>query len=137
MKNMNELKKELVRLSLKIADYYEINLDFSIESIKYVEDILSRISDEYHKNKNNEGIQGIALELAAYIIAVIEKNVVIGKWERNSKEFGKDVFPYNLGAGNIIFPYIWCQKRIYDGDSENVWMKFKALVLDKNLGNSL
>jgi hypothetical protein len=133
MKNINELKKELISLSLKIGDYYGINLDFSIESINNVEAILSKVANKYENDKNNEGIQGIALELAAYIISVIEKNIIIGEWERDSKEFGEDTFPYNLGSGNIIFPYIWCQKRIYDGSGEDIWSKFKALVLDKNI----
>jgi len=129
MKHINELKKELIDLSLKVGSHYGINLDFSVESVKDVEKILSKISTEYKKNKNEEGLNGLALELAAYIIAVIEKNISVGKWERDSVEFGKDVFPYDLGEGNIIFPYQWCLKRIHDGEGENVWTKFDTLVL--------
>lgn len=129
MKNINELKKELIDLSLKVGNHYSIDLDFSIESVKNVEKILSKMSDEYQKTKNKEGLNGLALEFAAYIIAVIEKNISVGKWERDSTEFGKDIFPYNLGEGNIIFPYQWCLKRIYEGEAENVWVKFETLVL--------
>lgn len=131
MENINELKKELIDLSLKVGSHYGINLDFSIESIKDVEKILSKMSTEYQKNKDEGGLNGLALELTAYIIAVIEKNISIGKWERDSKEFGKDVFPYDLGDGNIIFPYQWCLKRIHEGEGENVWVKLKTLVVDK------
>lgn len=133
MKEFNKLKKELIDLAIKVGNHYNIELDFSIESIKEVENILSKISSEYHKNKNNEGINGLALEFAAYIIVVVEKNISVGKWERDSIEFGKDTFPYDLGNGNVIYPYQWCLKRIYDGDTENVWSKFQALVLKKAL----
>ena len=134
MKDINELKKELIDLSLKVGAHYDINLDFSIESVKDVEKILSKVSAEYSKTKNEEGLNGLALELAAYIIAVIEKNITTGTWERDSKELGKETFPYDLGGGDIIFPYAWCLKRIYDGEGENVWSKFDALVL-KNKNN--
>lgn len=129
MKDINELKKELIDLSLKVGSHYGIDLDFSIESVKNVEKILSKMSDEYQKTKSEEGLNGLALELAAYIVAVIEKNISVGKWERDSAEFGKDIFPYDLGGGNIIFPYQWCLKRIHEGGGEDVWTKFNALVL--------
>lgn len=131
MKEINELKKELVAISLKVGSHYNIDLDFSIESVKDVEKILSQLSADYKKTKDKEGLNGLALELAAYIIEVIEKNITVGTWERDSLEFGKEVFPYDLGDGNIIFPYQWCLKRIYDGEGENVWIKFNSLVLKK------
>lgn len=135
MKEINELKKELIELSLKVGEHYGFKFDFSIDSVKQVENILRQISSEYKRNQQTEGLDGLALELAAYIIAVIEKNITVGTWQRDSAEFGKDVFPYDLGEGNIIYPYQWCQKRIYDGESENVWTKFEALVLDKSKSN--
>lgn len=103
--NMLALQEELTKLAIKLGINLNIELDYSLDSIKNVELILGKISDEYKKTKNTEGINGLALELAAYIIAVIEKNISIGTWERDSVEFGKDVFPYDLGGGNIIFPY--------------------------------
>lgn len=135
MEEINELKKELIELSLKVGEHYRVKFDFSIDSIKQVEDILRQINSEYSRNQQTEGLNGLTLELAAYIIAVIEKNITIGTWQRNSVEFGKDIFPYDLGGGNIIYPYQWCQKRIYDGESENVWTKFEALVLNKTKSN--
>lgn len=129
IKDIKELQKKLTELALEIGRYYRIELDFSTQSVKSVEKILSKISKEYHKTQNEEGIKGMALEFAAYIITVIEKNITIGKWERNSTDFGKDTFPYDLGDGNIIYPYAWCLKRIYDGEGENVYSKLCALVL--------
>lgn len=131
IKDLKELQKKLTDLALELGRYYKIDLNFTDESVKKVEEILSKISEDYHKTKNEEGINGMALELAAYIVTVIEKNIIGGKWERDSKDFGKNTFPYDLGNENIIFPYAWCLKRIHDGESENVWLKFNALVLDK------
>ncbi len=131
IEDVKELQKTLTDLALKLAKYYKIDLDFSVSSIEKVEEILSKISEDYQKTKNEEGIKGMALEMAAYTITVIEKNITVGKWERDSKEFGKDAFPYDLGDGNIIFPYAWSLKRIYDGEGDNVWSKFQTLVINK------
>lgn len=131
IKDPKELQKKLTDLALELARYYKIELDFTAESVKKVEEILSKISKDYHKTKNEEGINGMALELAAYIVTVIEKKIAVGKWERDSKDFGKNTFPYDLGNKNVIFPYAWCLKRIHDGEGENIWLKFKTLVLNK------
>ena len=132
MKKINEFKKDLIDLALKVGEYYKIKLDFSIDSVKRVEEILSYVNNDYKKNDKYEGINGLSLEFAAYIVEVIEKNIVVGEWKRDSREFGKETFPYDLGNGDIIFPYTWCLKRIYEGETEIIWFKFKSLVLDKN-----
>jgi hypothetical protein len=118
-------------LALKLADVAKVHLDFSIGSIKQVEEILSQLHNQFEETKDETGINGMALELAAYVITVIEKNLMVGKWERDSEEFGKDTFPYDLGDGNVIFPYNWNLKRIFDGEPDNVFTKFQTLVLDK------
>jgi hypothetical protein len=134
-KTSDELKHtqiELTNLALKLAGIAKVDLDFSIDSIKQVEIILSQINQQYIKTKNEEGISGMALELAAYIITVIEKNIGQGVWNRDSDEMGPETFPYCLQNGKIIFPYQWCLKRIFDGEADNVWSKFKTFVLDQN-----
>lgn len=129
--DLKKLQVKLTELALKLADIAKIKLDFSVNSVKEVDRILDQIHREYKMKKNEEGISGMALELAAYIVTVIERNIKLGKWERDSKEFGKDSFPYDLGKGNIIFPYAWCLKRIYNDSGEDVWSKFNLLVLNK------
>lgn len=131
IKDIKELQKTLTNLALQIGTYYKIDLDYSIDSVKKVEEILAKVSEEYQKTKNEEGLKGIALEFAAYIITVIEKNIESGKWERDSKEMGKETFPYKLSDGRDIFPYSWCLKRIYNGEGDNVWVKFQTLILNK------
>ncbi len=73
-------------------------------------------------------MQGIALEFAAYIVKVIEKNYACGVWKRDHPAFGPDSFPYDWEGGEI-FPYGWCLKRILDGPQDDVWAKFQAIVM--------
>jgi len=131
----SELKKqqaELTNLALKLADVAQVNLDYSIDSIQNVDKILDQIHAQYLSEKNEEGVRGMALELAAYIITVIEKHIKIGKWSRNSVEMGKETFPYEITKGEFIFPYAWCLKYIIEGQKEGVWSKFESLVISKH-----
>ena len=126
--NLDELQITMSNFALDIAKAFKIELDFSSKSIKNVEKILSLIHYDYIKGNITEGIDGIALEFAFYIISVIEKNFEEGKIERNHKDFGDNAFPY-YWKDSVIFPYAWCQKRIYDGIADNVWVKYKRLIL--------
>jgi len=129
--DVKELQVKLTDLAIQLGKHYKVVLDYSVQSIDNVETVLAKISDEYRKTKNEEGIKGMALEMAAYIITVIEKNILKGAWSRDSEEMGKDSFPYELGDGKVIFPYAWCLKRIYDGEGEDIVSKFKTLVSSK------
>lgn len=130
-RELRELQQKLTELALTVASAFKIKLDFSLDSIKKVENILSLIHNDYKKTKDEDGKKGIALEFAAYIVSVIEKNGMAGYWERDSEEMGTDSFPYYLSDGKVIFPYGWCLKRILVGPEDNVWSKFEALVLKK------
>ena len=71
MSNQTELEKlqvKLVGYAIQIADSFKIKLDYSDKSIKKVEKILSKIHKDYIKSKNDEGLNGIALEFAFYIM---------------------------------------------------------------------
>jgi len=114
--------------AIKMAEGFEINLDYSDESIQKVEEILAKINAHFINAQSDEGLSGIAFGFAGYIVTVIEKNHGAGKWEKDHKEAGADTFPFHW-KGGTIFPYAWCMKRIIDGDSDNVWFKYQALVL--------
>ncbi len=130
MDDLNELQAKMSKFAVDIADEFNIRLDYSTRSIKKVEVILSQIHAEFVKSNNDEGLNGIALEFAFYIITVIEKNFEKGKIERDHKDFGKNTFPF-YWRSKTLFPYSWCLKRIYDGEGDNVWVKYKTLVLDE------
>jgi hypothetical protein len=125
------LKPLLIAYAKKVvkAAAPTIKLDYSPQSIRDIENVLSGIHDAYLKSGDNTGLNGIALEFAAYIVEVIKRNYGPVKWDRDGSEFGLDSFPL-LWRGRLLFPYAWCQKRIFDGPDDNVWIKFKLLVMD-------
>lgn len=125
-----DLQMELTTLALRVArEGFGKKLDFSHESIKEVESILSAFHREYEKTKSEDGLNGIALEFGAYIAATIQRNSGEGVLERDHPEFGEAAFPFHY-SGGTIFPYMWCVKRIFDGDGDNVWFKYQVLVLE-------
>ena len=125
-----DIKNELINHAIKIGKEYDINLDFSDESIKNVEKILADLHTEYQKTKNDEGLNGLALIFGFYIIEVIEKNHKKGRIERNHPDFGENVFPFYWNKG-ILFPVAWCQKRILDGEGDNIEIKYRLLILEE------
>ena len=86
---------------------------------------------DYKKSKDDSGIRGIALEFAAYIVEVIDRNYGPVDWQRDDSNFGIDTFPLYWRSATL-FPFAWCQKRIFDGPADNVWSKFSVLVIKEN-----
>jgi len=128
---IGELQKELTELSLRIAkEIYGIKLDFTHESIKNVEKILDQTHKQYKETGNTDGLNGIALEFGSYIAATIQKNTKSGELKRNDPNIGDDTFPF-YWRENTIFTYGWCEKRIFDGEGDDIISKYKVLVLDK------
>jgi hypothetical protein len=129
--SVEALKPILIACAKKVvkAAAPTVKLDFSPQSIRDIENVLSGIHDEYLNSGDDTGLNGIALEFAAYIVEVMKRNYGPVKWDRDGSEFGLDSFPL-LWRGRLLFPYAWCQKRIFDGPDDNVWIKFKLLVMD-------
>jgi len=126
----DEIKEQMIQNALDIAKQFRCKLDFSHKSIKYLERILSKVHNDYINTGNIDGLHGIALAFAAYIITVIERNTCPGVWRRNHPDFGEDSFPFEW-QGSTLFPYGWCLKRIFDGKQDDIWIKYKAIVLSK------
>jgi len=125
------LQKELTELALRIAnEIYGINLDFSHKSINKVEIILADTHKKYKETGNTDGLNGIALEFGSYIAATIQKNTNTGELKRNDPSIGDETYPF-YWRDNTIFTYGWCEKRIFDGEGDDVVSKYKVLVLDK------
>ena len=128
--DMQQLKNEMSALAERIAqEGFGIHLNYSVESIKQVERILGDVHRDYKSTHSEEGLQGIALEFGAYIVKVIEQHFGSAEWQRNDASFGEDTFPLQW-RGSTLFPVGWCMKRILDGAGDNVWLKFKTLVLE-------
>ncbi len=130
---INQLKDKLSTLAERIArEGFGRDLDYSVESVKEVEKILSAMHDDYMNTRSEDGLQGIAMEFGAYIVKVIERNYGPAEWQRSDESFGDDTFPLQW-RGSTLFPVAWCLKRILDGTGDDVWFKFEALVLNHEL----
>ena len=128
---LGELQKELAELALRIGkENYNIKLDYSHDSIKKVESILSDIHKEYVNSGETEGLTGIALEFGSYIAAVVQKHTQKGEMKRDHPEIGENTFPFYWNE-EVLFTYGWCEKRILDGPGDDVWSKYRVLVLEK------
>ena len=125
------LRDKLAAFAVDIAAADEVRLDYSPRSIRKVEKILGKVHAGFKKSGDEDGLNGVAFNFAAYIIKVIESNYTAGVWARDHPQLGEETFPYNW-QGQTLFPVAWCQKRIFDGKADNVWKKFKTLVL-KNI----
>ncbi|HSX16846.1 MAG TPA: hypothetical protein VLH86_01970 [Patescibacteria group bacterium] len=130
--NLLPIRKKLIRLALDLAsEDYHIELDFSEKSLRKVDEILLTLRKQLKSTPDSEekrlGTQGIALELCAYIVQVIENHYGEGKWERDSKEYGKETWPFTH-SGVTIFPMNWCLKCIDNGRKDKVWRKYNTFV---------
>ena len=126
-KKARKLQKELIGYAKEIAKSYGYSLDYTDNSIKTVESILTQIHNDYKKSKDSDGLDGIAFEFGFYIMAVIEKNYGKGLLGINDEVFGENTFPFYIGT-ITAFPIEWCKKRIYDGKADDVYTKYKTLI---------
>jgi hypothetical protein len=122
----------LVKLATQIAsEDYGIELDFSEASLGEVDRILLDLHKQSSSLPDGEtklqGLQGIALEMAAYVVEIIEAKYGKGVWKRNSKEFGVDSWPYSHND-ITIFPVAWCMKCIVNGSSDRPTDKYRQFI---------
>ncbi len=133
-KNIIKRKEKLSFLAEKVAsECFGAKLDYSINSIQLVEQMLGEFHKEYLRTKDDSGLKGIALEFGCYLIKVIESHFPPGILKKDHPMFGSDSYPYEW-QGVEIFPYSWCLKRIFDGPEDNVWTKFQTLIIKKSNG---
>ena len=123
MQNMN-------RSAFEVASKFGVTLDYSDVSVEGVESILGQIHDDFTKKKDDKGMRGIALFFAAYLGEVIRHKGLGGSWSRNHPTIGENSFPFTWN-GSELFLFGWCQKRIFDGKQDDIWLKYQALVLKK------
>ncbi|WP_347260753.1 hypothetical protein [Rudaea sp.] len=126
---IGELQLLLTNQALELAKEFRKHLDFTNRSIQTVEAILGEVHDHYRKSKDDTGLNGIAFQLGAYIATTIQRNFNEGTLNRDDPTIGQGTFPFSFRDGTI-FPFAWCQKRIFDGSADNVYSKYKVLVLD-------
>jgi hypothetical protein len=125
-----DLRNYLVDAAIQIGKNSCTKLDFSDGSVAQVEDILRIMGETYEESGDDEGLRGIALAMAAYIIAVVEKTGPIGSWERDHPEAGEYSFPYYWNEGTL-FPVAWCLRKIFNVGQVDIWVWYKSMVIDR------
>lgn len=133
---MTKLREKLCGLAEQVARGFDIQLDYSDDSVRQVEFILGQIHEEFVKTREEEGLFGIALELGAYLATVLERHHGPIQWKRDHPEIGKESFPLDWN-GTTLFPVGWCLKRMMDGPGDDVVSKWQVLVLARGSGTKV
>jgi hypothetical protein len=138
--NYSSMDEEMVALAseaVKLAKgTFYMELDYSPESVKEVEELLGMMHEEFLRRQRDkqdaagleEDLRAKAVVWGAYIGEVIKRERP-GRWERDT-QMGKDTFGLQLESEQTVFPVSWVYKRIHDGESDNVWLKF-AVATDR------
>jgi len=105
-----------------------IKLDYSLDSIKTIEEELDRISKEVNKTNPQKGTFGTATGYGAYIGEVFRRRDG-GTWSVDHAVAGPGSYPLTTKSNGTIFPVGWCWKRLTLGDEDNVY--HKALVFSE------
>jgi phosphoribosylformylglycinamidine (FGAM) synthase PurS component len=122
-KTTNELIEYLSGQAVEDArDNNRIELDYSVESIKQVEEILGKVHEQYLNNPASVSERGLGSEYGAYLGECIRRSEPGAYWERDHPVGGEK--SYREGES---FPMAWCRRRIIEGDGNNVWFKYTVL----------
>lgn len=113
---------------LDASKHYHLELDYSPESVRSIEEILAQLSQSSNfKRYSDKDIRAEALIYGAYIGEVIRRQHG-GAWAENHSRAGEGSYPLNWKEQSS-FPYIWCYKRLVGDQTENVWHKYQYFVM--------
>jgi hypothetical protein len=108
-------------------------LDYTPESVERVEALLAKLHEERAAGRlPDDQLNKASLRYGAYVGEVIRR-LHQGTWALDSKVAGS--FPIRW-RDHESFPVGWCAKRIVNGEEDNVWLKFRDLLLDDTDGKS-
>ena len=110
-----------------------VTLDYSIESIKSVDQILGKLHEQYTKAPATISLRGLSAAYGAYIGEAIRKNEPNVHWERDD-QLGEKTYPLVWSAGHS-YPMGWCERRIQNGEEDSVWVKYSIFKDYKKLRN--
>jgi hypothetical protein len=126
-KSTDELVQWLANEAVKDArEQSRVDLDYTVDSIRSVEEVLGRAHDQYAKNPSSISANGLASAYGAYIGEVIRRTEPGAKWDRDDSIQGEKSYPITWGGGSS-YPMAWCYKRIVNGPEDNVWVKYRVL----------
>lgn len=118
---------EAVALAQNTAGY---KLDFSEDSIKFIEEILGRMHTEIREGKANpptEVIERVCSVYGAYIGEVMRR-IIGGEWILDDKVLsGTKILALKCGTMQTS-PCAKVYKRILNGPEDDVWFYYKIFV---------
>ena len=106
--------------------YDHIKLDYSVGSLKQVDEILGRVHDTYVKNPSSIHMRGLTSEYKTYVGKVVRRSQPNVYWTRDSKVMGEKAYALHWKAGES-YPFTWCAERITNGDGDSIWIKYTVL----------
>jgi hypothetical protein len=130
--------------AVELAANARITLDYSLESIRVVEQQLAGLHDKIPKGflarlkgkgPSNSEIHLMSMTFGAYIAEVFKRHFG-GHWsEENTMQPGTKVPTFHLAAnGGEIWPQIKVAKRLRNGPEDNVW-HYAQVVIEKLQGH--
>lgn len=139
-KKLRSFQQKLLKPTLEEAKNYGHSLDYSINSLSIIDNILNNLHLEYQndenieKGENQEAYSGLAMCYAAYIIEVIERAHGKGELRRTDPTNEDVVFALYIDK-KLIFPYNWVIKKIIDGGSDNIFRTYSMITFNKKNKN--
>jgi hypothetical protein len=111
---------------------FGLGLDYSPDSVQHVETLLAQLHAQHRRQPLDERALGRESRLwGAYLGAVI-KRLRPCTWQRDSQAAGEGALPLVFGHGDETFPCTWVYKRIENGEEDNVAVKFRFLILERD-----
>lgn len=100
--------------------------------MEVVEEILADVAEVISAQQpSDKDIRAEALILGAYVGEVIRRENG-GIWAEDHHVAGPGSHPLDWGRSESS-PYIWCYKRLTQGEEENVWLKYEYYVHDRRI----
>jgi hypothetical protein len=131
---LTQQMKSLADIAVALArDQHQIELDFSEDSLKLVEQILARLSEDVPKSRvlrllgrgpSRAQIESICQMMGAYIGEVIRR-----KWEARwhmDPAFGSPLPALSVHGGKM-YPTNKVYKRLVHGEGDNIWAYYEML----------
>ena len=127
-KGLDQRMQEFAKQAVELAQSeYHARLDYSLESIAIVDQILEKL----HRNHLDTAIperelSRIVLTWGGYLGTVLKKQRG-GHWEADSPTSGNHTYPLFCQKREAV-PVMWCLQRIRRGDSARVDTKTKEFL---------
>lgn len=114
--------------AVNIAHRYDVQMDFSVESLEKIDQQLDLLSASYRAGKVKEADMGAGcLIWGAYVGEVIRKHHGGGEWSEGPDGTGHGTYPL-IVRNETLYPCRWCVERVQNGNSVSVWKQYQVFA---------